>query len=445
VAGRALLLFILRVAQDTVIKRLNKAVLFLGALLALSVCANFGVSFVAVELSRNTDVDEDTNAGTRKGELLVKDGDGHAVVKVSETVVDIKMLLTPALPYDMLERIKTVEYISDRTMHDVEVAGYSYVSESSFTLHLETGGKLQMDGMAVFETKPDGSGPFELPASALAGQLVNESRCFDNEALFQTTAFLPGECGSRNGFAPNAAAILDRAANKTTCLTRIADGYANFATDCCTSPRVTTSGAEGDAPWPQAGRGCLCMAAWPHVALYSPLVLHCRHGLRDGMHRPLHPAARRHIYDPPRRVPRHVGCAAPPKLGHMPRGRAAADPAQGCPGSASLGRSGGLARPNGLRGLHGRCDDESTLNILAARSTEPVPWLPPGFSTGFWTWGGSNNNLVHRQGPTKGVTPGRGICVRALARRGSGNALLHPPSAGHAPPMHHQRPAARPC
>ena len=132
------------------IKRLNKAVLFLGALLALSVCANFGVSFVAVELSRNTDVDEDTNAGTRKGELLVKDGDGHAVVKVSETVVDIKMLLTPALPYDMLERIKTVEYISDRTMHDVEVAAYSDVSESSFTLHLETGGKLQMDGAFIF-------------------------------------------------------------------------------------------------------------------------------------------------------------------------------------------------------------------------------------------------------------------------------------------------------
>ena len=60
------------------------------------------------------------------------------------------MLLTPALPYDMLERIKTVEYISDRTMHDVEVAAYSDVSESSFTLHLETGGKLQMDGAFIF-------------------------------------------------------------------------------------------------------------------------------------------------------------------------------------------------------------------------------------------------------------------------------------------------------
>ena len=253
-AGRALLLFILRVAQDTVIKRLNKAVLFLGALLALSVCANFGVSFVAVELSRNTDVDEDKNAGTRKGELLVKDGDGHAVVKVSETVVDIKMLLTPALPYDMLERIKTVEYISDRTMHDVAVAGYSYVSESSFTLHLETGGKLQMDGMAVFETKPDGSGPFELPASALAGQLVNESRCFDNEAVLQIYGILPADCVSRLALAPQAAAMEDRAANKTTILSRLGDVYISHREDCCTSPGYNQWG-RGGHPLATGGAG----------------------------------------------------------------------------------------------------------------------------------------------------------------------------------------------
>ena len=302
VVGRALLLCILRVAQDTVIRRLNKAVLFLGALLALSVCANFGVSFAAVELSRNTDVDEDKNAGTRKGELLVKDGDGHAVVKVSETVVDIKMLLTPALPYDMLERIKTVEYISDRTMHDVEVAGYSYVSESSFTLHLETGGKLQMDGMAVFETKPDGSGPFELPASALAGQLVNESRCFDNEAVLQIYGILPADCVSRLALAPQAAAMEDRAANKTTRHTQSADLSAKLAVDCCTPPGYNQWGRGGrPLAAAEARRGCLAATRRPTLHW-----LHCRHGLRDGMHRPLHPAAQRPAGELPRRVPRHV-------------------------------------------------------------------------------------------------------------------------------------------
>ena len=335
--------------QDTVIKRLNKAVLFLGVLLALSVCANFGVSFVAVELSRNTDVDEDTNAGTRKGELLVKDGDGHAVVKVSETVVDIKMLLTPALPYDMLERIKTVEYISDRTMHDVAVAGYSYVSESSFTLHLETGGKLQMDGMAVFETKPDGSGPFELPASALVGQLINESRCIDWEALTQIFYFMPAACGSRNGWAPTAATILERAEGPggETCLTRITEGYEKFEADCSTSPRVTTSGAEGDAPWPQAGRGCLCMAACGHTRRPT-LHWFCTAGTDSAM------ACTDHctqllegIYTNLRDECRGMSDAPP-----LRNSATCLEAAQGCPGSASLGRCrlcGGLAWANGLR------------------------------------------------------------------------------------------------
>ena len=40
------------------IKRLNKAVLFLGVLLALSVCANFAVSFAAVELSKEVKVED---------------------------------------------------------------------------------------------------------------------------------------------------------------------------------------------------------------------------------------------------------------------------------------------------------------------------------------------------------------------------------------------------
>ena len=40
------------------IKRLNKAVIFLGALLALSACVNFGMSFVAVELSKEVKVED---------------------------------------------------------------------------------------------------------------------------------------------------------------------------------------------------------------------------------------------------------------------------------------------------------------------------------------------------------------------------------------------------
>jgi len=56
-------------AQVTVIKRLNKAVIFLGALLALSVCVNFGMSFVAVELSKELKV-EDGSLKTKGGNTV---------------------------------------------------------------------------------------------------------------------------------------------------------------------------------------------------------------------------------------------------------------------------------------------------------------------------------------------------------------------------------------
>ena len=106
-------------------------------------------------------------------------------------------------------------------------------------------------------------------------------------------------------------------------------------------------------------------------------------------------------------------------------------------------------------GSHGRYDDDVWLHAAAARKKDS---LTPGvfnrrqdtgrfdITTEYWTWGGSNNKLVQQQGPTEGVTVGRHICVRAMARRGPGNALPHPPAAGHAlPSTHHQRPAARPC
>ena len=113
---------------------------------------------------------------------------------------------------------------------------------------------------------------------------------------------------------------------------------------------------------------------------------------------------------------------------HASRPRRAAP---GRPVSADVGSVVVLLGQTGF-GSHGRCDEESTGKILAARDTELG--LPPGaalygFSNAYWTWGGSNNKLVQQQGPTEGVTVGRHICVRAMARRGSGNALPHPPAA----------------
>ena len=105
--------------------------------------------------------------------------------------------------------------------------------------------------------------------------------------------------------------------------------------------------------------------------------------------------------------------------------------APGRPVSADVGSVVVLLGQTGF-GSHGRCDEDSTGKILAARDTELG--LPPGaalygFSNAYWTWGGSNNKLVQQQGPTEGVTVGRHICVRAMARRGPGNALPHPPAA----------------
>jgi len=214
-------------------------------MLTLSICANFGVSFAAVELSRKTDVkDESSVSDTRNNELMAKNG--HAVVKVAETVVDIKLLLTPSLPYDMLERIKTVEYLSDRKFHDVKVTGYSYSSEDSFTLHLATGGMLTLEGMAVYETKPDGSGPTELPASALVRKLVNESRRLDAEALDEIHGIMPADCSKRLAFAPQMAAFEDVAAGKTdTIFTRLSGVYLKFAEDCCKDcPQATDAACD---------------------------------------------------------------------------------------------------------------------------------------------------------------------------------------------------------
>tara|TARA_B100000795_G_scaffold3260_1_gene2240 strand:- start:297 stop:659 length:363 start_codon:yes stop_codon:yes gene_type:complete len=92
-------------------------------------------------------------------------------------------------------------------------------------------------------------------------------------------------------------------------------------------------------------------------------------------------------------------------------------------------------------GSHGRYDDDVWLHAAAARKKDS---LTPGvfnrrqdtgrfdITTEYWTWGGSNNNLN-----TKG-TPGRDICVRAMARRGSGTA----PTTLHRPGTHRQRAAA---
>ena len=97
-------------------------------------------------------------------------------------------------------------------------------------------------------------------------------------------------------------------------------------------------------------------------------------------------------------------------------------------------------------GSHGRYDDDVWLHAAAARKKDS---LTPGvfnrrqdtgrfdITTEYWTWGGSNNKLVQQQGPTEGVTVGRHICVRAMARRGSGTA----PTTLHRPGTHRQRAA----
>ena len=302
-----------------------------------------------------------------------------------------------------------------------------------------------MDGMAVFETKPDGSGPFELPASVLAGQLVNESRCFDNDALRQVFYNMPAHCGSRLAHAPMAAGTEDRAANKTTPTSR--GSRTSTSTSAWTAARpcgLQPVGQRGTPPGRRRGGGL----PGRHTSPYSPLVVHLyfRQGLRDGMHRPLQPAARRHADDSPRRVPRHVGCAAPPKFGQMPREAAVSQrqmPPRAVPRVGQSRPMSALVVLLGQMGfgLHGRYDDEVWLHAMAVRN-KPVPSTSvyrAALPAAYWTWGGSNNNLN-----SKG-TPGRDICVRAQARHGCREPPPHPSSAGHTHHTTQRPPTASPC